>query len=288
MSNVNLRDVIKDEYRKSSIEPTYFLRKYGIIQHPIRGKVKFNLYPFQEATLSQFLKNRFNIILKSRQMGISTLVAAYAVWRMVFTPDYNVLVIATTQAVAKNLVTKVRLLHNSLPTWMRGQIVEDNKMALTLKNGSSIKAVSSSPTAGRSEALSLLIIDEAAFIDKIDEIWASAQMTLATGGDAILLSTPNGIGNLFHRIWVKAESEEIIEGLDKFNPINLKWNLHPERDETWRQQQDEILGPRLAAQECDCLDGNCVVTIRDKNTGLIEKITLYDLYDRLGRLDVTM
>jgi hypothetical protein len=251
MATTDLREIIKEEYKRSAVDPAYCLKKYGVIQHPIKGKVKFNLYPFQEITLANFIKHRFNIILKSRQMGISTLVAAYALWKMMFNPDYNVLVIATTQNVAKNLVQKVRLMHSKLPTWMRGQVIEDNKMALTLKNGSTIKAVSAATTAGRSEALSLLIIDEAAFIEKFEEIWTSAQMTLATGGDAILLSTPNGVGNLFHQIWVKAQSEETIEGLDKFNPIQLKWDLHPERDIVWRQQQDEILGPRQAAQECD-------------------------------------
>jgi hypothetical protein len=94
----------------------------------------------------------------------------------------------------------------------------------------------------------LLIIDEAAFIENIGETWASAQQTLATGGGAIVLSTPYGTGNWFHQTWVKAESAE-----NDFIPIKLPWMVHPERDQTWRDRQDELLGdPRLAAQECDC------------------------------------
>jgi phage FluMu gp28-like protein len=114
---------------------------------------------------------------------------------MIFKEDFNILVIATKQDVAKNLVTKVRVMHDNLPSWLKGKTVEDNKLSLRFANGSQIKAVSAAGDAGRSEALSLLIIDEAAFIDKIDEIWASAQQTLATGGRAIVLSTPNGVGN---------------------------------------------------------------------------------------------
>jgi len=99
--------------------------------------------------------------------------------------------------------------------------VEDNRLSLRLKNGSQIKAVSSSGTAGRSAALSMLIIDEAAFIDNIDEIWTSAQSTLSTGGKAIVLSTPNGVGNFFHRTWVEADAKK-----NKFHTIKLPWHDH--------------------------------------------------------------
>ena len=70
-----------------------------------------------------------------------------------------------------------------------------------------LKAVSAASDAGRSEAISLLIIDEAAFIEenRIEEIWGSSQQTLSTGGKAIVLSTPNGTGNFFHKMWTKAE-----------------------------------------------------------------------------------
>lgn len=243
--NKSLKQIIAEEYMKCAVNPVYFMKKYCIIQHPTKGKVFFQLYNFQENTLQELADNRYNVILKSRQMGISTLVAGYSLWCMLFKNDFNVLVIATTQEVAKNLVTKVRVMHENLPTWLRGITIEDNKLSLKFKNGSQIKAVSSAGHSGRSEALSLLIIDEAAFITKIDEIWAAAQQTLATGGGAIVLSTPNGTGNFFHRTWVDAESG------GQFHPIRLHWSLHPERDESWRQLQTELLGERLAAQECD-------------------------------------
>jgi hypothetical protein len=247
-----IRELIKQEYTKCTQDYGYAIKKYFKIEHPIRGKVNFELYQFQERTLSELIDHKFNIILKSRQMGISTLVAAYALVNMLFKENYKVLVIATTQDVAKNLVHKVKIMCWNLPSWLKPKIVDDNKLQLSFANGSTIKAVSSSPTAGRSEALSLLIIDEAAFVENIDRIWASAQMTLATGGDAILLSTPNGVDNLFHQLWSDAEIQKAPDGLDPFNPIRLKWDLHPERDQRWRDQQTLHLGHRMAAQECDC------------------------------------
>ena len=242
-----IKEVIKQEYIKCAQDPVYFLKKYCMIQHPIKGKVPFSLYPFQETTVREFQKERFNIILKARQLGISTLTAGYSLWQMTFFQDKNILVIATKQDTAKNLVTKVRVMHANLPSWLKQKCVEDNKLSLRYVNGSQIKAVASSAEAARSEALSLLILDEAAFIDKIDDIWTASQQTLTTGGSCIALSTPNGVGNWFHQTWVQAE-----EGRGLFNDIKLHWTVHPDRDETWRTEQDSLLGVQNAAQECDC------------------------------------
>jgi len=246
----SLKEIIAEEYRKCGLDPIYFMKKYCVIQHPTRGKIPFHLYPFQENCLTDFKENRFNIILKSRQLGLSTLSAGFILWKMLFNEDFNALVIATKVTVAKNLVEKVRVMHDLLPVWLRdggNSSVEDNKLSLKLKNGSQVKAIASSPDAGRSEALSLLVVDEAAFIRDIDEIWLSAQSTLSTGGSAIVLSTPNGVGNWFHKMWVEGES-----GANGFNPINLHWTVHPERNQSWRDEQTRILGVKGAAQECDC------------------------------------
>jgi len=124
---------------------------------------------------------------------------------------------------------------------------EENRLSLKLANGSHIRATSSAGDAGRSLALSLLVIDEAAFIDEAEDIWTSAWNTLSTGGNAVVLSTPNGMGNWFHSMWQKAEAKE-----NNFNTIRLHWSLHPERDQRWRDEQSRELGPRKAAQECDC------------------------------------
>jgi hypothetical protein len=246
----SLKEIIAEEYRKCGADPIYFMKKYCIIQHPVRGKIPFHLYPFQEDCLTDFKDNRFNIILKSRQLGLSTLSAGFILWKMLFNQDYNALVIATKVTVAKNLVEKVRVMHDLLPVWLRdggNSSVEDNKLSLKLKNGSQVKAIASSPDAGRSEALSLLVVDEAAFIRDIDDIWLSAQSTLSTGGSAVILSTPNGVGNFFHKTWVAGEAGE-----NGFNCINLHWTVHPERNQAWRDEQTRILGMKGAAQECDC------------------------------------
>tara|TARA_B110000503_G_scaffold19081_1_gene28378 strand:+ start:190 stop:1764 length:1575 start_codon:yes stop_codon:yes gene_type:complete len=244
-----LKDIIREEYIKCAQDPSHFMRKYCNIQHPQRGRIIFNLYPFQAKVLNLWQNNPFSIVLKSRQLGISTLAAGYSLWLMLFHKDKNILCIATKQDTAKNMVTKTKFMFDNLPSWLKVPADENNKLTLKLNNGSQIKATSAASDAGRSEAVSLLIIDEAAFIENIEPIWASAQQTLATGGGAIVLSTPFGTGNWFHKTWVRAESNEN----DSFLPIKLPWYVHPERDQAWRDKQDIELGdPRLAAQECDC------------------------------------
>jgi phage terminase large subunit-like protein len=156
----DIKEVIKQEYKKCAARCDYFLSRYSYIQHPIRGKTLFDLYQYQKDTIGELEDFDYNIILKGRQIGISTLIAGYSLWLMLFHNDKNILVIATKQEVAKNLVTKVRYMHLNLPVWLRGNCTEDNKLSMRFSNGSQIKAVASSPDAGRSEALSLLILDE--------------------------------------------------------------------------------------------------------------------------------
>lgn len=281
MSEPSLKELIKREYIKCAKSPAYFMKKYCMIQHPTKGKVPFHLYPFQEDALTDFLENDRLVILKSRQLGISTLIAGYALWLILFHSDKNCLVVAIDQNTSKNLVTKVRVMYDNLPSWLRIKSTESNKLSIRLSNGSQIKAVASTGTSGRSEALSLVIIDEAGFVDGAEELWASLQQTLSTGGQGIILSTPNGTGNFFHKTWTKAENNEFST---PYKTIRLPWTVHPDRDQAWRLRQDEELGPQLAAQECDCLWGSAVVTVQDES-GREFEVSLEDLYDLLQEGD---
>jgi hypothetical protein len=246
-NTTSLKERLREEFMKCAGDPVYFMKKYYMIQHPQRGRILFNLYPFQEKVLRLYQLPDSVIINKSRQLGISTLVSAYALWLMLFNKDKNVLVIATKQETAKNMVTKVRFAYQNLPTWLKVGAQEDNRLSLRLSNGSQIKAVSAAADSARSEAVSLLVLDEAAFIDGAEEIFTSAQQTLATGGKCIALSTPNGMGNWFEKTYKKAQAKK-----NGFIPVSLPWSVHPERTQEWRDQQDKELGLRNAAQECDC------------------------------------
>ena len=228
--------------------PQYFIDNYCRISHPMHGLIPFKTYDYQKELLKDFNDYRFNIILKARQLGISTISAGYIVWFMMFHRDKNILVVATKFQTAANLVKKVKAITNNLPEWIKiAKISVDNRTAFELSNGSQIKAGTTSGDAGRSEALSLLVIDEAAHVDGLEELWTGLYPTLSTGGRCIALSTPNGVGNWFHKTYVDAEAEE-----NDFHTINLPWDVHPDRDQEWFEKETKNMSRRQIAQELEC------------------------------------
>ena len=240
-------DVVKEIVR-SGKDPVYFINNYAQISHPMHGLIPFKTYDFQTELLKDFNDYRFNIVLKARQLGISTITAAYVAWLMLFHRDKNVLVIATKFGTAANLVKKVKAIHKNLPPWMRiSSIAIDNRTSFELTNGSQIKASSTSSDAGRSEALSLLVVDEAAHVEGLDELWTGLYPTLSTGGRCIALSTPNGVGNWFHQTCIDAEIEK-----NDFHLVTLPWQVHPDRDQQWFEKETRNMSRRQIAQELEC------------------------------------
>ena len=236
------------EILKCGKDPAYFLTNYARISHPMHGLILFNTYDFQDDLLRDFNDYRFNVILKARQLGISTITAGYIAWMMLFHRDKSILVMATKFATAGNLVKKVKSIMKNLPDWIRiSSISVDNRTSFELSNGSSIKAASTSGDAGRSEALSLLVLDEAAHIEGLEELWTGLYPTLSTGGRCIALSTPNGVGNWFHKTCTEAET-----GSNNFNLTTLMWDVHPERNEEWYKKETKNMSKRQIAQELEC------------------------------------
>ena len=239
---------IMKEIVRCGKKPEYFIHTYAKITHPQRGLIPFHLYDFQSKLLEDFEDHRFNVILKARQLGISTITAAYVAWMMMFHREKNVLVIATKFNTAANLVKKVKAIIKALPEWLRISTVDiDNRTSFVLSNGSQIKASSTSGDAGRSEALSLLVIDEAAHVEGLEELWMGLYPTLSTGGRCIALSTPNGVGNWFHKIYAESESK-----MNDFYFTKLPWSVHPDRDQEWFEKETRNMSRREIAQELEC------------------------------------
>jgi len=247
MAALTKQQILK-EVVKAGKDPVYFTINYCRISHPQRGLIPFKAYDYQQQLLNDFRDHRFNIILKARQLGISTITAAYVAWLMLFHRDKNILVVATKLQTATNLVKKVKAIIKNLPSWMRISDIEiDNRTSFELKNGSQIKGSSTAGDAGRSEALSLLIVDEAAHVERLAELWTSLYPTLSTGGRCIALSTPNGVGNWFHQNCVEAEN-----GTNDFYMTTLLWGVHPDRDRRWYEKETKNMSKRQIAQELEC------------------------------------
>jgi len=251
------------EIYSCGIDVVYFIENYVKVPHPMKGLLKFELYPFQKDCLRAFQNNRYVIVNKSRQLGLSTSAAAYALWLAIFQREKNILVIATKLDVAKNFIKKVKTMLTHLPPWLvMPTLVEDNTTTITFSNGSKIKAIPTSADAGRSESLSLLLVDEAAHVEGINDLWLGLQPSLSTGGSVILISSPSGVGTLFHDIWTSAQ-----RGENNFYPIELPWHVHPERDEKWFEKEKKALiqarGEMGVAQELLCLESNTNIITQD-------------------------
>lgn len=248
-----------EEWHKCATSFPYFADRYGYLIDPMRGRLRYRLYPFQKGLGRVFQSKRYTLVNKGRQMGVSWLAMAYAIWLANFHPHKSVLIISIKNTVAKDLLDRARYVYMSLPPWLRSPVVNGKQgdfgtlSLMVFANGSRIESIPTSREAARSKSLSLLIVDEAAFIRWIDEIWGSAQQTLATGGQAIVISTPNGVGNWFHGEVVKSSEAAARDRLDlaPFFYARVYWHDHPERDAAWYEDQRRRLSPLLLAQEVD-------------------------------------
>ena len=236
------------EIVKSGKDPNYFIHNYAKISHPLHGLIPFKTYDFQKELLEDFNNHRFNVILKARQMGVTTIMAAYISWMMMFHRDKNILIMATKFQTASTLVKKVKAIIKTLHDWLTiTEISFDNRTSFELSKGSQIKASSTAFDAGRGEALSLLVIDEAAHVEGLDELWTGLYPTISTGGRCIVASTPNGVGNWFHQTYIEAEQE-----LNAFHSVKIMWDEHPDRDQKWFEEETKNMSQRQIAQEFEC------------------------------------
>ncbi len=240
------------EFVRCQQDPIHFINTHVKIPHPMKGKIPFKLFGFQIALLRVYCLYKFNVTLKPRQMGISTLVCAYVLWLTLFHPMKVASMISIKESIAKNLLRKIKFMYTNLPDYFKMEVTNGGvgvgaAERIAWANGSEINAEAATKNAGRSEALSCLVMDEVAFQMYASDIWASAQPTLSTGGQAILLSTAFGVGNLFHSTYIDA-----IQNLNGFHPVRLKWQMHPERTEAWYLEQLRAIGKKRVAQEVDC------------------------------------
>tara|TARA_R110002020_G_scaffold9704_4_gene38000 strand:+ start:1591 stop:3144 length:1554 start_codon:yes stop_codon:yes gene_type:complete len=223
IENFEDNNQILEEFKRCKSDPVYFLCNYIKVTHPVRGLVNFELYDFQKTIIGELQNNRFNILRKFRQAGCTTIAASYALWMAVFEKHKAIVILSKGDSEACEVLDRIKVMYDNLPEFFKPGIIEDNKHTLKLQTHSVIKSRPSGKQSGRSLAGSFLIIDEAAFIESIDTIWAAVYPIISTGGRAFILSTVNGVGNWFYDVYNKA-----MEGGNSFNPIDIEWKQHPE------------------------------------------------------------
>jgi intein/homing endonuclease len=247
-----------EEILKCGRDPNYFINTYVKIPHPKKGRLAFKTFPYQDQCLKEFIDHNKIIINKSRQLGLSTLAAAYALWMSIFQRDRNVLVIATKLETAKNFLNKVKTGFDGLPSWLvLPKIVVETKTELHFSNGSKVKAIPTSQDAGRSEALSLLVIDECAWIEGIDHLWVGLQPTLSCIAGDTLIQTEYGLIPI----------EEFCKGKNIGDYFDLKIPLYGKK------------GPEYTSKGYVSPDGDTLIitTKHGKRVEVTKKHPLYSL-----------
>ena len=222
------------EFLKCKEDPVYFARNYIQIVSLDEGLVPFNMYPFQEKLIRNFHNERFNICKMPRQTGKSTTCVSYLLHYAVFNDNVNIAILANKASTARDLLGRLQLAYENLPSWMQQGIISWNKGSLELENGSKISSNSTSSSAVRGGSYNVIFLDEFAFIPNhiADDFFASVYPTITSGQSTkvIIVSTPRGM-NHFYRMWHDAERNK-----NEYVPTDVHWSEVPGRDDLWKEQ----------------------------------------------------
>ena len=248
------------EIRRCITDPKYFLLQHCNIQHPTKGRMKFNLYEYQKRLVDVYHQNRYSIAMLPRQTGKSTCAAGYLLWYAMFIPDSTILIAAHKYSGAQEIMQRIRFMYETLPNYIRAGVTSYNKGSLEFDNGSRIIAQATTENTGRGLSISLVYLDEFAFVrpNIAREFWTSLSPTLATGGKCIITSTPNQDDDQFAQIWNEARKmideygNEQKTGRNGFASYLATWQVHPDRDDDWAQEEQSKIGEERFRREHNC------------------------------------
>lgn len=220
------------EWIKCAKDPIYFTENYIKIINLNDGLVNFRPYDYQRQIIQNIHEERFTIILTGRQSGKTTSLVASILHYVIFNDDKTVALLANKGDTAREILGRIQLAYESLPTWLQQGIVEYNKGSMELENNSRIIAGSTSSSSIRGYSISFLYIDECAFVENWDEFYKSVYPTISSGTETkvVFTSTPNGLNHYF-KLW-----EDAVNGNNGFIPIKVTWEDVPGRDLIWKEQ----------------------------------------------------
>jgi hypothetical protein len=238
------------EYVKCAKDPIYFIENYVKIITLDKGFVQISLYPFQRQAVKDINDNRRVIVKAGRQVGKTTMVVGYILWYILFNEDKFVAILANKAPTAREILNRIKIAYEALPLWLQQGVRTWNKGDIELENNCRVMATSTASSAIRGYSISLLYLDEFAFVPSniADEFFTSVYPTISSGTQSKILisSTPNGM-NHYYRMWTEAA-----EGQNGFKHIEANWRQVPGRDQAWADDQRRILGEEKFLQEMEC------------------------------------
>ena len=248
----------KQEYTKQQIveidkcmnDPVYFIKTYIKIVNIDEGLVPFEMYSFQEKMVRSFDANRFSICKLPRQSGKSTTIIAYLLHQVIFNDNINVAILANKSTTARDLLGRLQLAYENLPTFLQQGVLNWNKGSLELENGSKILAAATSSSAIRGGSFNIIFLDEFAFIPAniSEQFFSSVYPTISSGkkSKVMIVSTPHGM-NMYYKIW-----NDAIHKRNDYVPIEVHWSEVPGRDEKWKEETIRNTSEAQFATEFEC------------------------------------
>lgn len=218
------------EWLKCAQDPVYFAEKYIKIVHVDRGLIPIVMYDYQKEIVTKLQNNRRVTVVTSRQAGKTTTAAAIILHYILFNEHKTVALLANKGDAAREILDRIKIAYEALPQWIQQGVDEWNKGSIELENGCKVLAAATSSSAIRGKSISLLYIDEAAFVENWDEFFASVFPTISSGETTKILftSTPNGL-NHFYKTCMGAA-----DGSNGYQYVEVPWQRVPGRDEAWR------------------------------------------------------
>ena len=229
------------EYARIIKDTPYALRTYLQTYDNTQKKyVPMNLFPDQLQLIQDYEDYNENITKKYRQAGVTTVTAAWLSKKLQLAKPENperVLIIANKKDTAVEMANKIRNFLDQWPEWLNVGFSPDknSESRFRLNNGSEVKAVATSADALRGFTPTVLVFDEAAYIEAGEDFWAASMASLSTGGKIILISTPNGYDPIYYGVY-----DQAIRGINDFHITDLRWFKDPRytKDLRWIKCQD--------------------------------------------------
>jgi hypothetical protein len=231
------------EYARIMKDTPYALKTYlQTFDNTQKKYVPLELFPDQIQLLEDYENYNENITRKYRQAGVTTVTAAWVSKILQLAKPENperVLIIANKRDTAIEMANKVRHFIDQWPEWINVGFSPDknSESRFRLNNGCEVKAVATSADALRGYTPTILIFDEAAYIEAGDDFWAASMASLSTGGKIILISTPNGYDPIYYGVY-----DQAIRGINDFHITDLRWFKDPRytKDLKWVKCSDIV------------------------------------------------
>jgi len=222
------REQVLVEYAKIVKDTSYALKTYLQTYDNTQSRyVPLELFPDQDTLISDYDNYEENIAIKYRQAGVSTVTAAWSSKKLVTakkSKPEKILIIANKLDTSMEFANKIRAFVDQWPEWLGVKFSADknSQRHFKLTNGCEVKAVATSKDALRGYTPTILIFDEAAFIDADDDFWSACMASLSTGGKVIVISTPNGFDAIYYAIY-----DQALRGMNDFKITDMYWYRDP-------------------------------------------------------------